>query len=407
MNDTAAHFKKSSKAKCELEAIKKELFDTQKTLKRYQKIRWLSRWQSVTTLCDSLESVLAYFRDVPRSDDDAATGLLYTKLRTFKYIYCLYFLADILQSLSVLSRTFQHKFVDVSSVGALVRSEITSIRMAFIIESTDLNESTFNEDTGYHIIPSFGPPGGYLQRLSSEIRGSKFHDVEMIRDRTGADLVEALAFQTSFAEEVCKGLEDRFQDNDMIGCFKILNPCELPSRQVGMKSWGVTELEKICDHFGKEKMIGEKKFAAVINADAVRREFHAYKIQASTEWREKTFLDLWSMVSWNHTLQLKYANLRVLADIARVQCVSTAQCERAFSIQNCIKTKFRNNLQTKNLESVIRVAMEGMRVDRDSILVEAIALWKNSRKFRFLFSHPEKYLSGHVDLEGEDVDFDL
>ena len=292
-------------------------------------------------------------------------------------------------------------------MGALIKSEITSIRMSFITESTDLNESTFNDDIGYHIIPSFGPPGGYLQRLSSEIRGSKFHDVEMIRDRTGADLVEALAFQTSFAEEVCKGLEARFQENHVISCFKVLNPCELPSRQVGLKSWGVTELEKICEHFGKEKIIGEKKFAPMINADALRREFLAYKIQASAEWREKTFHDLWSMVSWNHTLQLKYANLRILADIARVQCVSTAQCERAFSIQNCIKTKFHNNLQSKNLESVIRLAMEGKLVNCDSILIEAIALWKNSRKFRFLFSHPERYLSGHESLECDDADFDL
>jgi len=358
-------------------------------------------------LYDSLESVIAYFHDVPHVDDDTSTGLLYTKLRTFKYIYCLYFLADILHSLSILSRTFQCKFVDVSSVGALVRSEITSIRMTFITESTDLNESTFNEDTGYYIIPSFGPPGGYLQRLSSEIRGSKFHSVEMIRDRTGADLAEALAFQTSFAEEVCKGLEARFQDNDIISCFKILNPCELPSRQVGMKSWGVAELEKLCDHFRKAKTIGELKYGAMINADGVRREFHAYKIQASTEWREKTFSDLWSIVSWNHALQLKYTNLRVLAEIARVQCVSTVQCERAFSIQNCIKTKFRNKLQTKNLESIIRVAIEGMCADRECILIEAISLWKNSRKFRWLFSHPEKYLSAHLDREGEDVDFDL
>jgi len=43
-----------------------------------------------------------------------------------------------------------------------------------------------------------------------------------------------------------------------------------------MKSWSVTELKKICDHFGKEKVIGEKKYAAVINTDAIRREFHVY-----------------------------------------------------------------------------------------------------------------------------------
>jgi len=77
--------------------------------------------------------------------------------------------------------------------------------MTYITESTDLNESTFNEDNDYHIIPSFG---------------SNFYSVEMIRDRIGEDLIEVLAFQTSFAEEVYKGLEAHFQDNGELLSWK-------------------------------------------------------------------------------------------------------------------------------------------------------------------------------------------
>ena len=60
------------------------------------------------------------------------------------------------------------------------------------------------------------------------------------------------------------------------------------------------------------------------------------------------------MISWNPILQLKYSNLLVVANIAYVQCDSTTQCERVFSVQNCIRTKFCNWLQTKNLESVTK-----------------------------------------------------
>ena len=109
--------------------------------------------------------------------------------------------------------------------------------------------------------------------------------------------MKALAFQTSFAEKVCKGLEARFQDNDVIGCFKILNLCELPSKQVTMENWGITKLEKLCDHFRKENMIWEKEYAITINVDIVRVEFYAYKIYTSTKWCEKSFHDIWSMVS--------------------------------------------------------------------------------------------------------------
>ena len=75
-----------------------------------------------------------------------------------------------------------------------------------------------------------------------------------------------------------------------------------------------------------------KKICALINVIATKREFFSYKVQASTEWHVKTFNDVWSMISWNQLLRGNYENLCILADIARVQCVSTAQCERAFSI---------------------------------------------------------------------------
>jgi energy-converting hydrogenase A subunit M len=52
LNALASHFNKSSKRKLALQALQDELNDAQKTLKRYHKICWLSRFQVVTTLCD-------------------------------------------------------------------------------------------------------------------------------------------------------------------------------------------------------------------------------------------------------------------------------------------------------------------------------------------------------------------
>ena len=162
------------------------------------------------------------------------------------------------------------------------------------------------------------------------------------------------------------------------------------------------ELERLSAHFGEDKRIDEKEFFALVNTDAIRREFFAFKVQVSTEWREKSFHDVWCMINWNQSLRGRYENLQILADIARVRCVSTAQCERAFSIQNCIKTKTLNKLDTKHLDCIMPVAMEDVRDDLDNVLMEAIALWRNSTKFRWLFSHPKKYLSGCPPLQGED-----
>jgi hypothetical protein len=64
LNAIASYFNSSSKRKHALTILQAVLFYAKKTIKRYHKIRWLSRWQAVTTLCDSLESVLCYFGDV-------------------------------------------------------------------------------------------------------------------------------------------------------------------------------------------------------------------------------------------------------------------------------------------------------------------------------------------------------
>jgi hypothetical protein len=51
-------------------------------------------------------------------------------------------------------------------------------------------------------------------------------------------------------------------------------------------------------------------------------------------------------------------------------------------------------MKTKNLDSIMRIAIEGPTSGFDNILMDAIALWKNSTKFRYLFIKPKKYLSG-------------
>ena len=98
------------------------------------------------------------------------------------------------------------------------------------MDSCDLNQDIFNSSSGFPIIPQFGPSCGYLQRLSSEIRGSKFHSIDLIQDPLGRDLESVLDFQKIYFEAVCSALEAKFVDNDIINCFKILNPLHMPRR---------------------------------------------------------------------------------------------------------------------------------------------------------------------------------
>ena len=172
-------------------------------------------------------------------------------------------------------------------------------------------------------------------------------------------------------------MEARFSDNGIISAFKILNPSNMPSKRIGLNSWGVVDLEVLLNHYALEKKIGGKILPPFVNSDKCRREFFNFKLQGTLDWSDKSFKDVWSMITWNGPLQKSYANLLQLAEIARCQCSSTATCERAFSVQNVINTRHRNHLYTKHLESIMRLALEGPKENFDHMLVEAIELWRN------------------------------
>ena len=59
--------------------------------------------------------------------------------------------------------------------------------------------------------------------------------------------------QRAFAEVVCTGLDSRFIDNDLNSCFKILNPTNMPSRQIGLQNRGLVELKKLLAHYGHDR----------------------------------------------------------------------------------------------------------------------------------------------------------
>ncbi|KAL3682418.1 hypothetical protein R1sor_000440 [Riccia sorocarpa] len=92
------------------------------------------------------------------------------------------------------------------------------------MDCTDLN-ALDHDASGNSLLPDFGPPGRYLKRLQSEIRnGNWFHSVQLSREADGRDIEVAVGFQKNFAAALIAALQDRFQDNNIVSCFKIFNP---------------------------------------------------------------------------------------------------------------------------------------------------------------------------------------
>jgi hypothetical protein len=86
-----------------------------------------------------------------------------------------------------------------------------------------------------------------------------------------------------------------------------------------------------------------------------------------------------------------------------VQCVSTTTCEHAFIVHNLIKTKVRNKLGSKNLDAMLRIALEGLDEEVDDIIGDTIPRWKKDNKYRFLYANPSSYLNSPNTMSASDV----
>ena len=77
-----------------------------------------------------------------------------------------------------------------------------------------------------------------FEKAIERIRGGKFHKVEMIHDKTRLNLMNAVTFQKHFALAVCNALECIFEDYHIMTTFKVLDPTNMPFRQVRLVNWG-------------------------------------------------------------------------------------------------------------------------------------------------------------------------
>ena len=92
----------------------------------------LSQWLPLTTLCDYFERIIIYFHENAYAIKDDSKQIIYIKLYHFKYTHILYFIVDVLHIVSMQSRIFQHKVVDITTIHLVLTTDVIQIHMFFI-----------------------------------------------------------------------------------------------------------------------------------------------------------------------------------------------------------------------------------------------------------------------------------
>ncbi|MCO5579868.1 hypothetical protein L7F22_033730 [Adiantum nelumboides] len=377
VNSIATHFNHSNKRIEELRISQKDLACPILRLEHTFDVRWLSRASAIGKVCSSLDAILL------ETKEKAPT--LFTDLSKFENIYCLFFLADILKGMSIVSKLFQKEFVDVTTVFAIIQKEINLIQQ-YYIDPPDVDENELILDaSGYTFLREYGPDKGFLFYLRGAIRGNKFFDIEIERDIFDMDLMRALEFQVSFAKGIIASLQERFADNSILGKLSILVPAQHPVLEKSLRDYGKSEAKDIASFYGKMKSLEIINSAALIDEDDFISEFRSFKQQAAISWVRFSLPDVAAAIACNATWRDSYPNILTICQIDLVQCSSTAICERGFSARTRIKTKLRNSMELQSLDALMKINIEGPSKLTETELEESIVLW-GAKAHRHLFT---------------------
>ncbi|MCO5601158.1 hypothetical protein L7F22_055277 [Adiantum nelumboides] len=298
-----------------------------------------------------------------------------TKLTAFGSDGCSTMVSD-------LSKRFQKDYVDVTTIHGIVQSTILCIKDDYLEErNVDLNAS--QKGVGdFPIMPEYGSENGFLHALRSSLRGDMFFGQKIMRDVEGGDLMRALQFQFAYAQKLCESLEKRFVDNSILRCLKIMVPAQHPIHEKALKDFGMSECAEIVCFYGEEKNVDGKIYAPLIDGNSFKDEFRKFKRQVAIDFAKMGLCHVTSLLASNDSLKDMYPNVLKVAQIALVQCCSTAVCERGFSSRTKIKNKWRNRLEIESLDALLVISIEG---DEGMDFSNAMDIWKKLAR-RHLFA---------------------
>ncbi|CAI5518601.1 unnamed protein product [Closterium sp. Naga37s-1] len=121
-------------------------------------VRWLSRGDAVKRLCKVLGAAIVLFHEKEHN--------LYEMVTSYKFQFCLFFLADILGDLNDLNHSFQKRQVDVTEVSKTVESITGDLEHRYLDKKADFGGS------GNGWLPKFLALYGKKSGQTVRVRGS-------------------------------------------------------------------------------------------------------------------------------------------------------------------------------------------------------------------------------------------
>lgn len=149
-----------------------------------------------------------------------------------------------------------------------------------------------------------------------------------------------------FVRKVCDHLDARFPEGEL-------------------EEWSAFSLETLdstldLDHGTNDVTRLTGKFHAFLKqrdddaTESICQQYKDFKFTVKEKRKTGALQTFAEMVTWRLKTQ-EFVELAQLIDICGTFQASSADCERGFSLMNCIKTNSRNRLQTTHLDQLMRI----------------------------------------------------
>lgn len=346
INALFVYFHGSPKRQGRLEAAFSVLEDKPSLkLQRPSDTRWLACDEAIQVVKKSLNPLSIVLQEISNEGDATALGLA-TLLTKYEFVAAVFFMAEIMPILSRLSKTFQIENIDFSSIKpSLDRAQHSIATLKTLSESKSADWQ--------------GELVDWEKECLVAVNG---HDIEHFLSK----------FALPFIKAVETNLSERFPDHDIsiLSAGAVFDPNKVPVDPTVRYSHGRDSVTMLATHY------------------------HCDTSETIYEWKEvvsiakEKYTNTRSFLKCLVSHRSVYPNLGTIASALLVIPMHSADAERGFSTLGRVRTKSRSRLNTKSLNSLLMISIEGPPL-KEFDVKPCLEKWRSIRKRRVFSGKPQ------------------
>uniref|UniRef100_A0A8C4NB63 TTF-type domain-containing protein n=1 Tax=Eptatretus burgeri TaxID=7764 RepID=A0A8C4NB63_EPTBU len=333
-----AFYQNSPKKRRELSDIAIMLYRDLAHFSAIKQVRWLaSNTRAVVAVYKNLNVVVQHLEEVAsgKGDDAAHVNDCLMRISTQSFLQTLHIMLDFLPILKELSESFQREDLLVLDVAHLIDYCVMRLMELKYEPGKFMKLFTKNLDASAGLFTLDGPAD--TNAISLRI---PYSPVEWQSDSLFNKVVDCTI-------EYLNGRFGNFKEKPLIS-FRALDIRRYNLDCAELAQYGREDIDDILAHFSSNFVEVEKA--------AIRSQF----IQLKLYW--KGMHSAPRMEVYKELLQQKTMRFQAIAKLVDLMLTvsgSTAQCEKAFSHHNVIKSNMRAHLNQDTLQALMRIKLEG------------------------------------------------